>query len=77
MPLTNKKGKKRKYKKVKVKADHMWTNEDMAEAIHEYQSVPGKSKREAARNHGIEESTLRNRLKKIAQNVPLKKRGRK
>ena len=71
------KNKTRKRKKVVEKPEFPWTEEDMQRALHEFQSVPGSSKRGVARKHGLDESTFRKRLNKVQAGIPLKKPGRK
>lgn len=68
---------KRKYQKLKTKTQYAWTEEDMEQAMHEVASVPNVSIRKAAANHGIEELTLRFRIKKKSRGEELGNAGRK
>lgn len=67
----------RKFKKVQVKVRNTWTEQDIEDALHELDSVPGKSIRAVAAQYGLEESTLRFRLRKRKANEDLGKGGRR
>ena len=69
--------KMKNYKKVKTKAHNTWTEEMLQEALHELDSVPGATIRGVAKKHGLEESTIRFRLRKRKANLALGKGGRK
>ena len=64
------------YKKVKTKSHNTWTEEMLQEALHELDLVPGATIRGVAK-HGLEESTIRFRMKKRKANLALGKAGRK
>ena len=61
----------------KKKSKNNWTEEDLNDALHEVDSVPGASIRAVSKKYGMDESTLRFRLRKRRDNVELKKPGRK
>ena len=64
-------------RKVTKKIENTWTEEDIQNAIHEIDSLPGKSIREVAKQFGLSESTIRFRRKKLFAGSDLKKAGRK
>ena len=64
-------------RKVTKKIENTWTEEDIQNAIHEIDSLPGKSIREVAEQFGLSESTIRFRRKKLFAGSDLKKAGRK
>ena len=64
-------------RKVKRKISNSWTDEEMINALHELDSVPGSSVRGVAKRYGIHEATIRFRLKKRIDGVALGKAGRK
>ena len=68
--------KMKNYKKVKTKARNTWTEKMLQEALHEFDSVPGATIR-VAKKHGLEESTIRFRLRKRKANLVLGKGGHK
>ena len=63
--------------KVQKKVANAWTEEDMIEALHTLDSIPGASIRGTAKKYGINEATLRFRARKRASGVSLGKAGRK
>ena len=64
-------------RKVTKKIENTWTEEDIQNAIHKIDSLPGKSIREVAKQFGLSESTIRFRRKKLFAGSDLKKAGRK
>ena len=64
-------------RKVTKKIENTWTEEDIQNAIHEIDSLPGKSIREVAKQFGLSESTIRFRRKKLFAVSDLKKAGPK
>ena len=56
--------KMKNYKKVKTKARNTRTEDMLEEAVHELDSVPGATIRGVAKKHGLEESTIRFRVRK-------------
>ena len=59
------------------KKENTWTEEDIQNAIHKIDSLPGKSIREVAKQLGLSKSTIRFRRKKLFAGSDLKKAGRK
>ena len=64
-------------RKVTKKKENTWTEEDIQNAIHKIDSLPGKSIREVAKQLGLSKSTIRFRRKKLFAGSDLKKAGRK
>ena len=64
-------------RKVTKKKENTWTEEDIQNAIHKIDSLPGKSIREVAKQLGLSKSTIRLRRKKLFAGSDLKKAGRK
>ena len=56
---------------------HPWTEEDIQNAIHELDSLPGKSFREVVKQFGLSESTIRFRRKNILAGSDIRKAGKK
>ena len=69
--------KMKNYKKFKTNARNTWTEEMLQEALHELDSVPCAIIRGVAKKHGLEESTIRFRLRKRKANLVLGKGGHK
>ncbi|XP_057305999.1 uncharacterized protein LOC130644419 [Hydractinia symbiolongicarpus] len=69
--------KKQGSRKVAKKVVDAWTEEQLQEALQEFDSMPNASVRGIAKRHGINESTLRFRLKKRKEGAKLGKSGRK
>lgn len=55
------------------KVYNTWTEQDIQDAPHKLDSVPGKSMRAVAAQYGLEESTLRFHLQKRQANEDLGK----
>ena len=64
-------------RKVNKKIENTWTEEDLLEALHHLDYVPGSSIRGVARQFGIHEATLQFRLRKRKAGEELGKAGRK
>ena len=62
-------------RKVTKKKENTWTEEDIQNAIHKIDSLPGKSIREVAKQLGLSKSTIRFRRKKLFAGSDLKKAG--
>ena len=69
--------KQRKYQNVKVKPKYTWIEEDMENTLHGLASVPGATKRGVAKKYSINESLMRFRLSKRANNEELGKPGQR
>lgn len=64
-------------RKVAKKIQNVWTEEDIKMAMHECKSVPGVKVRAIAKKYGVNECTLRFRLKKEQNQEDLFKAGRR
>ena len=64
-------------KKVAKKIKNAWTEEDLVNALHKFDSVPGTTIRGVAKEFGVGESTIRFRLQKRKKGETLGKSGRK
>ena len=73
----NSSGKKLGSRKVAKKVANAWTEEDLLNAIHALDSVPGSTIRGVAKQFGVGESTIRFRLSKRKEGKALGKAGRK
>lgn len=63
-------------RKVKKIVRNAWSEQTIVNAIHKIQSVPGSTTREVVKEFGVNECTLRFRLKRLRKGEELKKAGR-